>query len=182
MELHTIGILSPGDMGHAIGRVLHQRGLRVLTSVQGRSARTAALAAEASITAVEDDETLVREAQIVLSILPPSQASALAERVALALKQTGTSLLFADCNAVAPRTVQAIEQVITGAGASFVDVGIIGSPPRPGERGPRLYASGPGQHRSSRRCRPLVWMCGSSVKRPARLPVSRCAMPRSLKG
>lgn len=144
MELHTIGILSPGDMGHAIGRVLHQRGLRVLTQVQGRSARTAALAAEASITPVEDDTTLVREAQILLSILPPSQATALAERVARAVKQSGTPLLFADCNAVAPRTVLAIEQVMTAAGASFVDVGIIGSPPRPGESGTRLYASGPG--------------------------------------
>jgi 3-hydroxyisobutyrate dehydrogenase-like beta-hydroxyacid dehydrogenase len=144
MELHTIGILSPGDMGHAIGRVLRQQGVRVLTSVQGRSVRTAALAASAGITAVEDDETLVREAQILLSILPPSQATALAERVARAVKQSGTSLLFADCNAIAPRTVQAIEQVITRAGASFVDVGIIGSPPRPGAPGPRLYASGPG--------------------------------------
>ncbi len=67
MELHTVGILSPGDMGHAMGRVLGQRGLRVLTRVQGRSARTATLAATAGMTAVEDDETLVREAEIVLS-------------------------------------------------------------------------------------------------------------------
>src|SRR5215831_18174620 len=119
MELHTIGILSPGDMGHAIGRVLQQRGLRVLTSVQGRSARTASLAAEASITAVEDDETLVREAQVLLSVLPPSQATALAERISRAVQLSGTPLLFADCNAIAPRTVLSIEQVITGAGASF---------------------------------------------------------------
>lgn len=147
MELHTVGILSPGDMGHTISRVLHQQGLRVLTTVQGRSARTAALAAEASIAAVEDDETLVQEAQILLSILPPSQATALAERIARAVERSGSPLLFADCNAIAPRTVQAIEQIITGAGASFVDVGIIGSPPRPGAGGPpplRLWIRGTG--------------------------------------
>ena len=144
MELHTVGILSPGDMGHAIGRVLRQQGLRVLTQVQGRSARTAALAAAGGIATVEDDVTLVRESQILLSILPPSQATALAERIALAVKQCGTALLFADCNAVAPRTVQTIEQMITGVGAAFVDVGIIGSPPQPGAGGPRLYASGTG--------------------------------------
>ena len=144
MALHTIGILSPGDMGHAIGRVLHQQGLRVLTSVQGRSARTARLAAAAGITAVEDDEKLVCESEILLSILPPSQAAHLAERIAPVVKKSGTPLLFADCNAIAPRTVLAIEQVMLGAGASFVDVGIIGSPPQRGEPGPRLYTSGLG--------------------------------------
>ncbi len=41
----TVGILSPGDMGHAIGAVLRQHGLRVLTSLQGRSTRTVVLAA-----------------------------------------------------------------------------------------------------------------------------------------
>ena len=43
----TIGIISPGDMGHAIGAVLVQHGLRVLTTLQGRSPRTVALAMQA---------------------------------------------------------------------------------------------------------------------------------------
>ncbi len=43
----TIGIISPGDMGHAIGTVLVQHSLRVLTNLQGRSARTVALARQA---------------------------------------------------------------------------------------------------------------------------------------
>ncbi len=53
----TVGIISPGDMGHAIGAVLRQHGLRVLTNLQGRSARTVALAAQAGMTDVDDDET-----------------------------------------------------------------------------------------------------------------------------
>ncbi len=45
----TIGIISPGDMGHAIGAVLRQHSLRILTNLQDRSARTAALAAQAGM-------------------------------------------------------------------------------------------------------------------------------------
>jgi 3-hydroxyisobutyrate dehydrogenase-like beta-hydroxyacid dehydrogenase len=142
MNIQTIGILSPGDMGHAIGAVLHQHGLRVITSLHGRSTRTATLAKTAGIIDVSDDKTLVREADILLSILPPAQAYSFAERTASALKETGADILFVDCNAIAPSTAQSIEQLITAAGASFVDVGIIGGPPQPDRQGPRLYASG----------------------------------------
>lgn len=142
MNINTVGILSPGDMGHAIGAVLHHHGMRVITCLRGRSTRTEALAKAAGIEDMPDDETLVQETDVLLSILPPAQASACAERVAAALHRTGTSLLFLDCNAIAPRTVHALEQVLTEAGASFVDVGIIGGPPRIGREGPRLYASG----------------------------------------
>ena len=148
MNIHTIGILSPGDMGHAIGTVLSQHGLRVITSLQGRSARTQALTQSAGIDKVLDDETLVREADILLSILPPAQAYGLAERIVTALVKTGAELIFVDCNAIAPRTVLAIDQLFTQAGipasrAALVDAGIIGGPPRQGETGPRLYVSGP---------------------------------------
>lgn len=143
MNIQTVGIVSPGDMGHAIGAVLHQHGLRVITNLQGRSERTAALATAASIIDVADDNMLVHEADILLSILPPARAYSFAERIASVLKETGSDILFVDCNAIAPRTAQSIEQLITSAGASFVDVGIIGGPPRPGGENPRLYASGP---------------------------------------
>lgn len=143
MNLQTVGIISPGDMGHAIGAVLCQHGLRVITNLQGRSARTATLAQTAGIIDVANDRTLLHEADMLLSILPPAQAYSLAERFAPILKETGTDILFVDCNAIAPRTARTIEQLITAAGASFVDVGIIGGPPQPGRQGPRLYASGP---------------------------------------
>ena len=45
----TIGILSPGDMGHVVGDVLHQNGLSVITCLQDRSQRTRELAQKAGI-------------------------------------------------------------------------------------------------------------------------------------
>lgn len=143
MKIQTVGILSPGDMGHAIGGVLQQHGMRVITNVRDRSERTRSLARFAGIQEVPDDETLVREADILLSILPPAQAYGCAERIAAALRTTGATPLFADCNAIAPQTALTLDPLITEAGGSFVDVGIIGGPPRTGgQGGPRLYASG----------------------------------------
>lgn len=108
----TIGIISPGDMGHALGAVLVQHGLRVLTNLQGRSARTVALARQAGITDVSDDETLVRQADMLLSVLVPAQAYVFAERIAVAMRATGSTPLFADCNAISPRTVRSIERLL----------------------------------------------------------------------
>jgi 3-hydroxyisobutyrate dehydrogenase-like beta-hydroxyacid dehydrogenase len=142
MAIRTVAIMSPGDMGHAIGNTLRHGGLRVITCLAGRSARTAGLAAEAGIEAVADYETLVREADMLLSVLAPAQARNLAERVAAALRATGADLLFVECNAIAPQTVREIGHVITAAGARFVDAGIIGNPPRPGDTRNKLYVSG----------------------------------------
>jgi 3-hydroxyisobutyrate dehydrogenase-like beta-hydroxyacid dehydrogenase len=140
--VQTVGILSPGDMGHAVGAVLRQGGLRVITCLRGRSARTFALAAEAGIEDMPDDETLVQEAEILLSILVPAEARAAAERVARAVRATGADLLFAECNAIAPRTVCGVAELLVAAGARCVDAGIIGGPPVWGSSGTRFYASG----------------------------------------
>ena len=142
-DLHTVGLLSPGDMGHAVGRALIEHGLRVITCLEGRSERTRDLAAEAGIQDVASYRELVTQAQILLSIVVPAQALAVAERVADAVRAAGVgpALTYADCNAIAPQTARQIGRVITAAGARFVDAGIIGSPPGRGGRN-RIYVSG----------------------------------------
>ncbi|HEX5504258.1 MAG TPA: DUF1932 domain-containing protein [Thermomicrobiales bacterium] len=142
MAIRTVGLLSPGDMGHSVGAVLRAHGLRVVTCLAGRSDRTRLLAAAADIADVPSLEDLVREADALLCILVPSEALGVAWRVADAIKTTGADLLYADCNAIAPRTVRAAGEVIAAAGGRFADVGIIGPPPR--RPGTRFYASGPG--------------------------------------
>ncbi len=146
MAINTIGIMSPGDMGHAIGRTLRTNGMRVVTCLRGRSPRTVALAAAAGIEDVGDDLTLVREADVLLSVLVPAEAAALAKRIAAAVTATKAELLYVDCNAIAPQTATKIASTISAAGARFVDAGIIGGPPAPGRSGPRFYASGTDAH------------------------------------
>src|SRR5262249_38115362 len=50
---------------------------------------------------------------------------------------------YVDCNALAPQTVVRLGSRIAAAGGSMVDVGMMGGPPRPGGRSPRIYCSGP---------------------------------------
>ena len=63
MTIQTVGLLSPGDMGHVVGQVLLQHGMRVVTCLQGRSERTCMLSRQAGIAEVPTYEQLVREAR-----------------------------------------------------------------------------------------------------------------------
>ena len=141
MTQQTVGILSPGDMGHSVGQVLNGHGLRVVACLDGRSDRTRALSQSAGIEELPNIDALVNEAGMILSILVPAQAKSAAEQVAATLKYTQTELLYVDCNAIAPETTKAIGTIITEAGGRFVDASIIGPPPRK-EGVTRFYASG----------------------------------------
>ena len=124
----TLAVLSAGDMGHAVGRVARDRGCRVVTCLAGRSDRTRALAREAGIEDGGDLASVVRAADIILSILPPAEAPALARAVA-GCGVSGHDRIFVDCNAVAPATAQDVGGIVGGAGFAFVDGGIVGRPP-----------------------------------------------------
>jgi len=142
MSLKTVAILSPGDMGHAVGQRLGSHGLQVITCLQGRSERTRSLAQRANIAEVPSYKALVTQADIVLSILVPAQAQQAASLVAQALSETHAEIIYADCNAIAPQTTRQIGAMITAAGGRYVDASIIGGPPRQGGT-TRFYASGP---------------------------------------
>jgi L-threonate 2-dehydrogenase len=136
----VVTVIAPGMMGAAVGHRLADHGLKVLTSLNGRSAESAARAKAAGMIARSDEE--IAATDFILSILPPGQAVALAQRFAPALTASNSKPVYVDCNAVSPRTVERIAAVITPTGSPFVDAGIIGPPPRPNEAGPRFYASG----------------------------------------
>jgi 3-hydroxyisobutyrate dehydrogenase-like beta-hydroxyacid dehydrogenase len=138
----TVGLLSPGDMGHSVGHVLRHGGMPVITCLSGRSSRSAELASNAGITNVESLEDLVQQADLFLSIVPPARAVEVAESIAAAAKSTGARLIYVDCNAIAPETTREVGQVVESAGIRFVDGGIIGPPPKVDGVKPRIYVSG----------------------------------------
>jgi 3-hydroxyisobutyrate dehydrogenase-like beta-hydroxyacid dehydrogenase len=138
----TVAVIGTGDMGHAVGGALVRAGYRVVTAGAGRSALTRKLAAGAGIEDVHTLEAAVGEAQLVLSIVPPAAATTFAAAAAGAMLAAGVRPTFADCNAVAPQTVLAIERALRTAGAPFVDVGIVGRGPAVGREPTRFYVSG----------------------------------------
>ena len=142
MRVRTVGILSTGDMGHSVGRVLREGGFDVVTCLTGRSERTRQLAGEAEIRDIPEMDDLVREVDLILAILVPDQTIPLARQVAASIKRTGTQPAYADCNAIAPNTSKQIDEIISSAGGRYIDAGIIGGPPSQDEQ-TRFYASGP---------------------------------------
>lgn len=138
----TVAIMSPGDMGHRVGTLLRHHGLRVITTLGQRSERTRALAIKAGFDVAADEQDLLRETDLLLSIMVPSQALPFATSMAAIMKQSGQNVLYVDCNAIAPETAKSIAAVIEDAGSTFVDAGIIGPPPRLNSDATRFYASG----------------------------------------
>jgi 3-hydroxyisobutyrate dehydrogenase-like beta-hydroxyacid dehydrogenase len=137
----VVTVIAPGMMGAAVGGRLAAHGLKVLTSLKGRSAETIARAKAAGLTDAADDE--IARSDFILSILPPGDAVSLAQRFAPVLTASNAKPIYVDCNAISPKTVERVSTVIDPTGSPFVDAGIIGSPPEPKEgAGPRFYASG----------------------------------------
>ena len=143
MAVRTVGILSTGDMGAAIGNVLRDGGLDVATSLAGRGELTSLRATEAGIRDAGSVDALVEQADLLLSVLVPSEASAVAEAIAGAFSRTGARPPVVECNAIAPQTVVRIAALLGDAGGAVIDAGIIGGPPRPGHGGTHIYCSGP---------------------------------------
>ena len=141
MAIETVAILSPGDMGHAVGQLLREHELKVVTCLTGRSQRTKDLAELAGIADVPNLNDMVAQSQIILSISVSEMVPSICQRVADAIRATNANVLFAECNAISPQLSRQMEPIITKAGGRYIDASIVGGPPLNGSS-PRFYASG----------------------------------------
>jgi 3-hydroxyisobutyrate dehydrogenase-like beta-hydroxyacid dehydrogenase len=143
----TVGLLHPGEMGAAVGACLTQHGLPVLWASAGRSRASAARAASAGLRDLGSVAEVAGQADVILSICPPHAAVAVARSVTgmpgpAHPRRPSFAGLYVDANAVSPATAGEVARIIEASGATYVDGGIIGSPPSTaGET--RLYLSGP---------------------------------------
>lgn len=129
MSAPTIAIIAAGAMGSGVARRLTSAGVAVLTNLDGRSPATRKRAEDAGMRDTPFAE--LPRASIMLSILPPSDAEALAKRYLEAWHSSGTANskssesgpIYVDCNAVSPKTVKEIASLFEGSGIRFVDAG-----------------------------------------------------------
>ncbi len=143
MALKTVAVMSPGNMGEGVGESIAGQGKEVIAVLTGRSDETRMRAERAGFQDVPDLEALVREADLVLSIMPPENAEAFAREVATAMKATGSAPVYADLNAISPMTSRRIAEMMAEAGADYLDGGIIGGTPLKSDAITRIYVSGP---------------------------------------
>lgn len=126
----VVGLLHPGAMGASVGAACDAE---VIWCADGRSAATAERAASAGLRSVDSLARVVREAEIIVSVCPPGEATAVARSVAA----LGFGGIYVDANAVAPATARDIAASFD----RFVDGGIVG-PPATRVGTTRIYLSG----------------------------------------
>jgi len=131
----VVGLLHPGEMGAAVGRCLTSAGYTVLWASDGRGKQTVARAEAAGLADVGTPRRMAAEADVIISVCPPHAALDVAWAV------HGFTGLYVDANAISPGTAREVAQLITANGGSYVDGGIIGSPPTAADNS-RLYLSG----------------------------------------
>jgi L-threonate 2-dehydrogenase len=112
----------------------------VITVLDGRSQASVRRAEQAGMERAAWSDLGV--ADVLLSIVPPGEARRLAGKMTGLWAGAARKPLFVDCNAVSPDAVREIGALFEAIGAPFVDAGIVGGPPKTGERGPTFYASG----------------------------------------
>ena len=124
----TIGIVSPGAMGSALGRAWARGGARVVATVAGRSERTRGLAHGLDL--LPDLPSVVAASDLIVSVCPPGAASDVLDAVLAAAD--GSTPAYADLNAISPGLAVELAARAERAGLDFVDGSISGGPPAPG--------------------------------------------------
>lgn len=117
-----------------IAKLLVSKGFSVATNCSGRSKETRERVQAAQVTDLRLDTDLVRECDVILSIVPPRDAAATAQRIIDAMQlvtKEASPLYFIDMNAVAPGTVKAIAKTIKSAQVpvELIDGSVLGGPP-----------------------------------------------------
>jgi 3-hydroxyisobutyrate dehydrogenase-like beta-hydroxyacid dehydrogenase len=143
VAFQKIGILSIGEMGFHWAKLFKGQGVEVLTYDKDRGEVSRKRGENAGVKSLPSMARLVKEAELIVSIVVPSAAKRVAAKVAKAVVKTGRKeLLYLDANAISPMTADAIAAVLKPAGVSFVDGCIIGAAARMG-KGTIVYVSGP---------------------------------------
>ena len=125
-------------MGISVAASAQASGYTVYWASDGRSEQTCARAEEHNLKDASTMSELCNLCSVIVSICPPHAAEEVANKVA----ENGFSGLYLDANAISPERAARIGSVVTEAGGTFVDGGIIGGPAwEPGRTW--LYLSGP---------------------------------------
>src|SRR5258708_7237361 len=137
----TIGVLYPGEMRSSFGRLLCEAGFRVITTVEGRSARTRRLCHECGLSVVDSLGEVLERSDVVISLVSPGAALSLARDVTANIDGSSRSLLYIDANSISPMTATLISEALSHVTIDFVDASIFGLASQLRQRG-TLYLSG----------------------------------------
>jgi 3-hydroxyisobutyrate dehydrogenase-like beta-hydroxyacid dehydrogenase len=184
VTFQKIGIMSIGEMGFHWAKLLKSHGVEVLTYDKDRGEVSRKRAENAGVKSLPSMTALVREAELIVSIVVPFAAKRVAAKVAKAVLKVGRKdLLYLDANAISPMTADDIAKTLAPAGVNFVDGCIIGAASKMG-KGTIVYVSGA----EAARLRDLesfsipVKVLGSSTNQASAFKVVYAGLTKGLQG
>lgn len=140
-KIETIGILYAGEMGAAVGRLLSEDGLNVVTTCENRSPRTHLLCREAGLRCLDSLSEVVSVSDLLISLVSPASALPVAQEICELARRAGKHPIYLDANSISPATAQQIDALLQTCEIDLVDGGIHGLASRLVEQG-TLYLSG----------------------------------------
>lgn len=151
----TVGILYCGDMGSAFGKLLHEGGLRVVTTCEGRSRATQQQAAASGIEILPTLDDVVAQSHFVFSLVLPPAAIEVAQQYISRRQMSPEGSVFVEANSLGLETLCEIERLMTAVSVPLVDATFNGSAHRLQDQGV-LHLSGPEAQSVASICKDLV--------------------------
>ncbi|HWE02048.1 MAG TPA: DUF1932 domain-containing protein [Tepidisphaeraceae bacterium] len=152
----TIAVLYPGEMGTALASLLSSRGARVVTTLQGRGAKSTQRCRAAGISVLPTLQAVVGAADLVISAVTPSAAQDVADSYCRLAHQAPKNALYLDVNSIGPDLVETMAGGFAHHGVGFVD-GAINGLARNLATTATLFISGP-------RCGEISAILGDSLR------------------
>jgi len=140
MSRRTVGLLAFGEMGAGIAAAFTRAGIRVVGVLNGRSYISRERAIKAGVDDLADLGELVRQSEIVFSIIAPNAAVEVAQRVAELASRSRRDLMFVEANSVSKEKLKRIVSAFESSQVNLVDACIIGLPPNESRRPTFLVA------------------------------------------
>jgi len=128
-------------MGAGIAAAFTRAGIRVVGVLNGRSDISRERAIKAGVDDLADLGELVRQSDIVFSIIPPNAAVELAQSVAELASRSRREFMFIEANPVSREKFKRIVSAFESSQVNLVDACIIGLPPNESQR-PTLLVAG----------------------------------------
>src|SRR6266567_2489190 len=170
-----IGLVGYGEVGKILARALRERGIGwvgawdVLLRDSSLGAAMKARARDDGVEACASLAALLARADIVISAVTAANALEVAREAARSIRP-GT--FFLDLNSASPMTKASASQLLDGAGAHYVEAGVMTPVPPYGIRAPMLLGWKLSSWRAIRSPAVTAWSAGCS-------PRSRKPFPRS---
>jgi 3-hydroxyisobutyrate dehydrogenase-like beta-hydroxyacid dehydrogenase len=122
----TVAVLYPGELGAELAALLVKRGMRVVTTLDGRSETTARRCCECGITVLETLEDVVRQSDMVFSLVPPSAAEEMTADYCDLAHLAPKGAIYVDANSIGPDLAKGLAGKIEARGIAFVDAAVNG--------------------------------------------------------